>query len=172
MATPIEDEAAHLSRAVSDIDLRAALKEIQSNIQNKVEKRKSCPKYSAEEIIGLRTGTEKDLINHVEFDYISRPKLHDVPSPHYLAYPRVPPPTPAGPETTLQVVGAAEPLGADENATAPSDAKKKKKKSSGKNKKAPPTGFEGLSQLGAIQTTTNKMPRVLRGSSHHSRGAY
>lgn len=144
MATPMEDEAAYLSRAVSDIDLRAALKEVQSNIQTKAEKRKSCPKYSAEEIINLRTGTEKDLVNHAEFDYISKPNLHDVATPYYLTYPRVPPPTPATLETGLQVADSAEPLVAKEDIVAPVDAKKKKK-SSGKNKKAPPTGFEGLS---------------------------
>jgi hypothetical protein len=142
MATPVEDMP--LSRAISDIDLAAALRNI------KAKPGGSTKKGSTEQILSFQTGAENDLDNPTEFEYIPKSSLHEVVTPPYLAYPRVPPTTPATPGSALEVAKFSEPMVVKEVPVAHGEdtaPKKKKSRSSGKNKKPSPTGFEGLATL-------------------------
>ncbi|CZT45504.1 uncharacterized protein RSE6_05820 [Rhynchosporium secalis] len=137
MSSPPNDVS--LSRAVSEIDLNAALKVVQE--QGEIGSR-----YSQDALLSLRPKIpfEKKDAEHVEVVELSS-DTEGLITPPYQSYPKPPPPTPA---TPLDGAYVNEVEGADTDATdAPpvvvaEQPKKKKKKSSGKNKKPNPTGFE------------------------------
>jgi hypothetical protein len=125
---------APLSRAISEVDLNAALKNIKKQAESGI-------RYTKDQIIGLRSGNEKNTVDHVEFADIARQKQNGVVTPPYLAVPKVPPPTPATPVAPADSTNMGS---EDDGAVQPAQAEQpKKKKSSGKNKKPPPTGYEG-----------------------------
>jgi hypothetical protein len=123
-----------LSRAVSQVDLAAALTSLPKDQEHGL-------RYTHEELLSLRPAIEKNG-EHVEVTEIGSPPADGVMTPPNLAGPAPPPPTPASPGTaTLDEI-----LKETTNIIPPieSEQKKKKKRSSGKNRKAAPTGFEGL----------------------------
>lgn len=133
-----EDAQAALSRAISDIDLNKALKEV----QNKPESLR----YTAKDLLRLRPG--KNNGEHVE---VAEAGLQDgVMTPPFSPCPNPPPPTPATPSNASNVNSSDERAKEDKNCipgtSLPSvvagPEKKKRKKSSGKNRKAGATGFE------------------------------
>ncbi|KAL2070537.1 hypothetical protein VTL71DRAFT_13563 [Oculimacula yallundae] len=138
MSTPPNDVL--LSRAVSEIDLSAALKAVQAQAENG-------PHYSQDTLLALRpkvTSEKKD--EHVEVTEIE-PDAGGLKTPPYHLSPNPPPPTPATPLNgpSVEEVKGAVPDAVDTIDQAPVvgvEPKKKKKKSSGKNKKPNPTGFE------------------------------
>ncbi|KAK0120671.1 hypothetical protein ONS96_010872 [Cadophora gregata f. sp. sojae] len=131
----------HLSRAISEIDLNAALKAVQA--QGEIG-----PRYSQDTLLALRPKTtDEKHTEHVGVAEIS-PDTEGLMTPPYHAYPKPPPPTPATPingppangveatdSSVPSTIGSIPVVVADQ-------AKKKKKKSSGKNRRANPTGFE------------------------------
>lgn len=177
-----------LSRAVSSIDLNAALTATQINPRP--------PRYTMDTIVSLRSGEE-----HVDQeDYAHELSTNGaigegIITPPNFVSPRPPPPTPASlnflptpPATEVANSHLSNANGNGEvaefagdradgdqsddelaaNSKAVEELKKKKKKRSGKTKKPAPTGFEGL--LGLLCTrillTSN---RILRGHTDHSR---
>ena len=155
MSSPPSD--AHLSRAISEIDLNAALRAVQAQGE-------TGPRYSADTLLALRPKTSQDKhAEHVEVAEIS-PDTEGLMTPPYHAYPKPPPPTPATPINGAQAnVGEAASTDVPStNGSGPvvvaDQPKKKKKKSSGKNRKANPTGFEGIHLIasGRIRLTCYK----------------
>lgn len=139
MVTP-DDAQAALSRAISDIDLNKALKEVQNKPENL--------RYTAKDLLSLRPG--KNDGEHVE---VAEVRLPDgVMTPPFAPCPNPPPPTPATPSNASNVNSSNERAKEDKNSipgtSLPSmiadPEKKNKKKSSGKNRKLAATGFEGM----------------------------
>lgn len=133
MASPEDGE---LSRAVSSLDLNEALTASQNE-------RKGL-RYSKDELLSLRREIEKHP-DHVEVAEIG---LDGVMTPPSQTCPRPPPPTPEDANKLAAASNGEGAMTADnvELVTGEDPKKKKKKsKSSGGNKKAPATGFEGLS---------------------------
>jgi hypothetical protein len=126
-----------LSRAVSQVDLAAALTSLPKEQENIVS-------YTQEELLSLRPKDKKKNGAHVEFVEVGSPPTDGVMTPPNFVAPAPPPPTPASPGTPPALGEGV--LKEKANGLAPLVAegeKKKKKKSSGKNRKAAPTGFEG-----------------------------
>lgn len=174
MALPQEIEP--LSRAVSQIDLNQALNVLKDSsntprvLLDREKSKSELPKYSADEIIQIRTGTENNPIDHVEHAYISKPDFLGAVPPPYLSYPKVPPPTPATnatvPKTTVSELSIVEEDVEEKVEEKDEEVKKKKKKSSSKKKKTPATGFEGLLLFQILLITTDAALRILRRSSY------
>lgn len=165
MATPHEMEP--LSRAVSQIDLNTALRTLKDSdntpwIPSNREKSKvDLTKYSRDEIIQIRTGTENNPIDRAEHSYNSKPDPHAVVTPPYLSYPKVPPPTPATRATVPEEPVAELPIIVEDAEDKLQEVEKKKKKKS--KKKAPAaTGFEGPLHLQICNIFTHKLSRILR----------
>lgn len=141
MVTP-EDAQAALSRAISDIDLNKALKEVQNQPENL--------RYTAKDLLSLRP--EKDNGERVEATEVGCPTPDGVMTPPFSSCPKPPPPTPATPINYTHINSsdehAKEDKGCIPGTSLPSviagPEKKKKKKSSGKFRKPAPTGFEGM----------------------------
>lgn len=128
-----------LSRAISNVDLNAALEAVQTQVDTGL-------RYTKDTLFALRpkSQTEKN-VDHVEVTEVtSSPDGEGLMTPPGLTCPKPPPPTPATPENRVQAAGTES---AKTNVNVAEVAPKKKKKSSGKNKKAPATGFEGTSSL-------------------------
>lgn len=154
MSSPHHDSP--LSRAISEIDLNAALRTVKAQADSGL-------RYTKDHLKKLRTGTEKNPIDHIEHVEIHRPDAGIV-TPPYLIVPDVPPPTPATPiftaPATVHTVNTSTDPAADAAVADPTfdpaaeiaaavpkpevEKVKKKKKSSGANKKGPVSGFEGM----------------------------
>jgi hypothetical protein len=127
-----------LSRAVSQVDLAAALTSLPKEQENIV-------RYTQEELLSLRPKDKKNGAR-VELVEVGSPPTDGVMTPPNFVAPAPPPPTPASPGTPpaldegvlKEKANGLAPLVAEEE-----KKKRKKKKSSGKNRKAAPTGFEG-----------------------------
>ncbi len=133
------DSPSPLSRAVSELDLNAALATVQTLQRTGL-------RYTPETLMSLRskTGTydEHSEVTRAEqvADGVKTPPDHLCSNP--------PPPTPATPEIALESGEGLKVTNEDPNASltpAATDAPKKKKKKSGKgkSKKPPANGFEG-----------------------------
>jgi len=129
-----------LSRAVSQVDLAAALTSLPQDQEHTV-------RYTQHELLSLRPKDEKINGVRTEVLEVGSPPPEGVMTPPNFAAPAPPPPTPASPGTPPTLHDGA--LKEKPNGLAPpvveEEKKKKKKKSSGKNRKAGATGFEGLS---------------------------
>jgi len=157
-----------LSRAISSLDLNAAL----TATQNKPK----TDRYSQEELLSLRpreTNTkelaERIKVGNTEADGIITPPSQISPNP--------PPPTPDVADGSASSISIEQDRTIKDeedgvkNAEGEPDkkTKKKRKKSrSGKVKKIV-TGFEGLSPLGSTDAEANRNPRILCRSSNHPR---
>jgi hypothetical protein len=134
-----ESHESKLSRAVSQVDLAAALTSLPKEQEHAV-------KYTQEELLSLRPVIKKNGVR-VETAEIGSPTFDGVITPPGFTGPAPPPPTPASPGSTSTLEGR-QALSDNTNSLTPFDAgveqKKRKKKSSGKNRKPAPTGFEGL----------------------------
>ena len=134
-----------MSRAISELDLNAKLVTVQEEQNQRL-------RYTEHELLGFRSTSEQSG-GHID---ASEPGAEGVRTPPHRTCPDPPPPTPASPgggpapihnleaakkkaDRVLASMGIAQ--------TEPTEKKKKKKKSSGKNKKAAPTGFEGMSKV-------------------------
>lgn len=135
-----QHEESSLSRAVSSLDLNAALTATQKKLQDGT--------YTAAELLTLRPKTE-ECEKEGDQDGPSKPSGDGILTPPDISCPNPPPPTP---EVTHSIDSVANDLAEDElneagiqMVPAGSEAKTKKKRSkrSGANKKAKPTGFEG-----------------------------
>jgi hypothetical protein len=153
-----ESQESKLSRAVSQVDLAAALTFLPKEQEHIV-------KYTQEELLALRPVTEKNG-EHVEITDIGSPTSDGVTTPPNFTGPAPPPPTPASPISTATPDEGAQALNDNTNGLTPpvegvgqKKKKKKKKKSSGKSKKPAPTGFEGswLFSLSNCQTLTSSL---------------
>lgn len=132
-ATGVHPE--ELSRRISQIDLTSLRHRANTQIENVP------PRYSSEELLRLRSQHECHDAHAAIVEGLKTPP--DVPAPPANT-PAYRPATPEQHPTELQQKGAL-PQTLDVNGEG---TKKKKKKSSGKNKKAAPTGFEGLLFVG------------------------
>ncbi|EKD18262.1 uncharacterized protein L3040_004779 [Drepanopeziza brunnea f. sp. 'multigermtubi'] len=138
-----QHQATSLSKAVSQIDLNAALNAVQAEAATGL-------RYTQDTLLALRPKTKDEKraeVEHVEVAALSSPDGDQgIMTPPYRDSPAPPPPTPATP-----LSNGAEPVASTDVAGAKSTSvavgveapkKKKKKGGSGKNKKAPVTGFE------------------------------
>jgi hypothetical protein len=137
MAKPQDEE---LSRAVSSLDLNAALTASQNEPRN--------GRYTKEELLSLRPEESGDVEKHVEQVGVAKVGSDGVTTPPTRICPNPPPPTPevitGSPTAPPNLTGGQ--LIKDEEyglRVAGEEPKKATKKSSGKNKNAA-TGFEGL----------------------------
>jgi hypothetical protein len=133
-----ESHKRELSRAVSQVDLAAALTSLPKEQEHIV-------KYTPEELLSLRPTIKKNG-EHVEITDIGSPTSDGVMTPPSFGGPAPPPPTPASPGNTVTPEEGVQALKDTTSTLTPpveSEQKKKKKRSSGKNRKAAPTGFEG-----------------------------
>lgn len=130
-----QHEGSSLSRAVSSLDLNAALAATQKKLRD--------GSYSPAELLKLRSGSEECE----KEDDQDKPSKAGILTPPDLTCPNPPPPTP---EVTHSIDSVANDLAEDDLneqgiqvVPAGSEAKKKKKSKSKANKKPKPTGFEG-----------------------------
>jgi hypothetical protein len=159
-----ESHESQLSRAISQVDLAAALISLPKEEEHIV-------KCTQEELLALRPVSKRNG-EHVEIADIGFLIPDGVTTPPNFTSPAPPPPTPASPGSNPDECTQALNDNTNGRVTSRSGAeqKKKKKNSHGKDKKPAPTGFEGscfYSLLKCLLLTSSL--RVLCRPSHRTR---